>query len=102
MPDTHVNADKRRGGRPSREGAAVPVRPTPDPDDVVVRPNGGTRSTVYMVGTPSHPDQFIVCARVDAVLHARAYARERQVRAWFADGDDMVLLGTFRREKRSS
>jgi hypothetical protein len=70
----------------------------PDEDDVVVRQKRGNPSTVYLLGTPSAPDQFILRTRDEAVSQALAFAKRHQVRAWFARGDDeFVLLGTFRK-----
>ena len=69
----------------------------PDHDDVVIRQKRSNPSTVYLLGTPSAPDQFIVHASRFAAL---AYAKRQHVRAWFAKGDDaFVLLGTFRAEQ---
>ena len=71
----------------------------PDSDDVVVRQKHGNPSIVYLLGTPSAPDQFIVRTRDEAVSQAVAFAKRQRVRAWFANGDDtFVLLGTFRTE----
>lgn len=71
----------------------------PDTDDVVVRQKRGNPSTVYLLGTSSAPDQFIVRTRDEAVSQALAYAKHQHVRAWFAKGDeDFMLLGTFRKE----
>lgn len=75
----------------------------PNNDDVVVWQKGGNPSIVYLLGTPSAPDQFIVHTRNEAVSRALAYAKRQQVRAWFANGNDtFVLLGTFRDEKVES
>jgi hypothetical protein len=69
----------------------------PDPDDVVVRLKRGNPSTVYLLGTPSAPDQYAIRTRDEAVSQAVAFAKRQQVRAWFTSGnDDFVLLGTFR------
>lgn len=71
----------------------------PDPDDVVIRQRHGNGSTVYLLGTPSALNQFILRTREEAVSHALAYATYQHVRAWFDDGhDNFVLLGTFRRD----
>ena len=71
----------------------------PDKNDVIVREKRGNPSVVYLLGTLSAPDQFIVRTRAEAVSKAMAYAKHQQVRAWFHDGaDDFVLLGTFRTE----
>jgi Protein of unknown function (DUF2934) len=73
----------------------------PDRDDVVIRQRHGNPSTVFLLGTPAAPDQFIVRARDQAVSQALAYARQQHARAWFAKGDaDFVLLGTFRNGQR--
>ena len=69
----------------------------PDSDDVVVRQSRGNPSIVYVLGTPSAPDQFVLRTRDEAVSQAVAFARRQRVRAWFANGDDtFMLLGTFR------
>jgi UDP-2,3-diacylglucosamine pyrophosphatase LpxH len=71
----------------------------PREDDVVIREKHGNPSTVYLLGTPSAPDQFVLRTREEAVAQALAYATRQHVRAWFAKGnDDFVLLGTFRDE----
>lgn len=71
----------------------------PSQDDVVIREKHGNPSTVYLLGTPSAPDQFVLRTREEAVAQALAYAARQHVRAWFAKGnDDFVLLGTFRDE----
>ena len=72
----------------------------PLPDDVVIRQKHGNPSIVFVLGTPSTPDQFILRTRDEAVSQALAYAKRQHVRAWFAKGDDdFVLLGTFREEQ---
>jgi len=71
----------------------------PDNDDVIVREKRSNPKTVYLLGTPSAPDQFILPTRGEAVAQATAFAKRQGVRAWFANGDhDFVLLGTFRKE----
>ena len=71
----------------------------PDKDDVVIRQKVGNPSAVYVLGTPSGPDQFTVRTRDEAVEQAIAFAKHQCVRAWFANGNDtFVLLGTFRQE----
>jgi hypothetical protein len=71
----------------------------PEEGDVVVRQKRGNPGTLYLLGTPSTPDQFTLRTRDEAVSQALAFARRQQVRAWFANGDDeFVLLGTFRKE----
>ncbi len=71
----------------------------PHQDDVVIRQRHGNPSVVFLLGTPSAPDQFILHTRDEAVSQALAYAKRQHVRAWFAKGDnDFVLLGTFREE----
>ena len=73
----------------------------PDKNDVVIRQKHGNPSTVYVLGTPSSPDQFTLRTRDEAVAQALAYAKRQHLRAWFANGDDdFVLLGTFQEEKR--
>jgi hypothetical protein len=75
----------------------------PDSDDVVIRAKHGNPSTVFVLGTPAAPDQFMLHTRDQAVSQALAYARRQHVRAWFAKGDaDFVLLGTFRSEQKES
>ena len=74
--------------------------PHPDEADVIIRQRHGNPSTVFVLGTPSTPDQFILRTRDEAVSQALAYARRQHVRAWFAKGDDdFVLLGTFREQQ---
>jgi hypothetical protein len=73
--------------------------PSPDSDDVIVRVKRRNPSTVFVLGTPTTPDQFIVRSREEAVSQAVAYARRQRVRAWFSGDDGFVLLGTFRSEK---
>ena len=68
----------------------------PNKDDVVIRQKHGNPSTVFLLGTPAAPDQFILRSRDEAVSQALAYAKRQHVHAWFANGDDdFVLLGTF-------
>ena len=74
--------------------------PLPDEYDVVIRQRHGNPSIVFVLGTPSTPDQFILRTKDEAVSQALAYAKRQHVRAWFAKGDDdFVLLGTFREEQ---
>ena len=71
----------------------------PDKNDVVIRQRHGNPFIVFVLGTLSTPDQFILRTRDEAVSQALAYAKRQHVRAWFAKGDDdFVLLGTFREE----
>ena len=71
----------------------------PDKDDLVIRQKRSNPSTVFLLGIPAAPDQFILRTREKAVSQALAYAKHEHVRAWFAKGDeDFVLLGTFREE----
>lgn len=69
-----------------------------DPDDVIVRPRRGNPHLVYLVGTKTTPDQYVVQTREAAVAQAVAFAKRHEVRAWWVnEGDDTaVLLGTFR------
>ena len=72
----------------------------PDQDDVVVRERRGNPHVVYLLGTPTTPDQFSLRTREAAVTQAVAFARRQRVRAWFANGDNTyLLLGTFRVDK---
>lgn len=72
----------------------------PDKNDVVIRQRHGNPSIVFVLGTPSTPDQFILRTRDEAVSQALAYAKRQHAGAWFAKGDDdFVLLGTFREEQ---
>ena len=74
--------------------------PLPDEDDVVIGTRDGNPSLVFVLGTPTTPDQFILRTRDEAVSQALAYAKRQHVRAWFAKGDDdFLLLGTFREEQ---
>jgi hypothetical protein len=52
----------------------------PDKDDVVVRQRRGNPHVVYLLGTPTTPDQFSLRTREEAVSQAVAFAR-RQRRA---------------------
>ena len=70
----------------------------PDQDDVVVRERRGNPHVVYLLGTPTTPDQFSLRTREEAVTQAVAFARRQRVRAWFANGT-FLLLGTFREDK---
>lgn len=71
----------------------------PEDGDVVVRQKRGNAGTVYLLGTPTAPEQFTLRTRDEAVSQAIAFAKRQQVRAWFANGDDeFVLLGTFRKD----
>ena len=71
----------------------------PGEDDVVIRQKRGNPSIVYLLGTPSAPDQFILRTRDEAVSQGLAYAKAHHVRAWLTRGeDDFVLLGTFQAE----
>ena len=71
----------------------------PDKDDVVVRQRRGNPHTVYLLGTPTTPDQFSLRTREEAVTHAVAFARRQHLRAWFDNGDNtFLLLGTFRED----
>jgi hypothetical protein len=72
----------------------------PHNDDVVVRQEHGNPSTVYLLGTPSAPDHFVVRTRDDAVAQALRFAKYQHMAAWFVeDGTDAILLGTFRKER---
>ena len=71
----------------------------PDKDDVVVRQRRGNPHTVYLLGTPTTPDQFSLPTREEAVTQAVTFARRQHVRAWFDNGDNtFLLLGTFRED----
>lgn len=71
----------------------------PDKDDVVGRQRRGNPHVVYLLGTPTTPDQFGLRTREEAVTQAVAFARRQRVRAWFDNGDNtFVLLGTFRED----
>jgi hypothetical protein len=69
----------------------------PDHTDVVVRQKRGNSTAV--LGTLSTPAQFQIRTRDKAVGQALAFAKHQHVRAWFANDDDFVLLGTFRQEQ---
>ena len=72
----------------------------PDNTDVVVRQKRGNPTAV--LGTLSAPAQFQVRTRDKAVGQALAFAKHQHMRAWFANDDDFVLLGTFRKDKVES
>jgi hypothetical protein len=50
----------------------------PDEGDVVVRQKHGNPSTVYLLGTPSAPEQFILRTRDEAVSQALAFAKRQR------------------------
>ena len=84
----------------TRPKGRTDLMPLPDEYDVVIRQRHGNPSIVFVLGTPSTPDQFILRTRDEAVSQALAYAKRQHVRAWFAKGDDdFVLVGTFREEQ---
>ena len=65
----------------------------------MVRQRRDNPHTVYLLGTPTTPDQFSLRTREEAVTQAIAFARRQRVRAWFDKGDDsFLLLGTFRKD----
>ena len=69
----------------------------PSQDDVLVRQRRGNPRTVYLLGTPSAPDQLIGPTRDEAVAQALAFAKRQRVRAWCDQGNgSFILLGTFR------
>ena len=68
----------------------------PDNTDVVVRQKRGNPTAV--LSTTSAPAQFKFPTRDKAVALALAFAKRQHVRAWFANDDDFVLLGTFRKD----
>lgn len=69
----------------------------PEPADVVV--HRGTADAVYLIGTRSTPDQYIVHVRDNAVAEAITFAKRLRVRAWFTkDAEVFELLGAFRDE----
>jgi hypothetical protein len=71
----------------------------PDKDDVVIRQRRGNPHTIYLLGTPTTPDQFSLSTREEAVTQSVAFARQQRVRAWFDNGDNtFLLLGTFRED----
>jgi len=72
----------------------------PDNDDVVVRQERGSPSTVYLLGTPSAPDHFVVRTRDDAVAQTLRFAKHRHVAAWFVEnGTDKPVGGIAGTEK---
>lgn len=69
----------------------------PAANDVVVRQEVIQRTTLYVLRTPSCPDQLHVCSREAACAHALAFARFAHLAAWFEDeAGGHVLLGSFR------
>ena len=75
----------------------------PNQDDVVVRQKGGNPGVIFVLGTPPAPEQFTLRTRDEAVARALAFAKRQHVCAWFANGgDELVLLGTFRKETLKS
>ncbi len=72
----------------------------PSKDDVVVLRKACDVGAIFMLGTPPVPEQFTVPNREDAVAQALAYAERQGVGAWLGNGgDELVLLGTFRKER---
>jgi hypothetical protein len=69
----------------------------PDQDDVVIRPKAGDPGAIFALGTPPAPEQFTLRTRDEAVAQAMAFAKRQRVCAWFTNGDELVLLGTFRK-----
>ena len=67
----------------------------PDNDDVIVRRKLDGSTLVYVLRTHWSPDQVGLSTREEAVSQALAYAKRHHVRAWFAEDEDFVLLGTF-------
>jgi protein involved in polysaccharide export with SLBB domain len=52
----------------------------PDQDDVVVCHRRGNPQVVYVLGTPTTPEQFSLRTREEAVTQAVAFARRQCVR----------------------
>ena len=64
----------------------------PIPTDVVVAEHGSNPHTIYSVGTPATPDQFVADTREEAILMAKRYARNTRVRAWFQAPNGTLTL----------
>jgi hypothetical protein len=63
-------------------------------DDVVVQQRHRDSPTIFLLGTPAAPDQFIIRSWEGAVSQAIAYAAHQRVCAWYAKGDgEFVRLG---------
>lgn len=74
----------------------------PAANDVVVRQKVIQRATLYVLRTPSCPDQLHLRSREAAVAHALAFARFAHLAAWFEDeAGGHVLLGSFRQAANS-
>lgn len=74
----------------------------PAANDVVVRQRVIQRATLYVLRTPSCPDQLHLRSREAAFAHALAFARFGHLDAWFEDeAGGLVLLGSFRRAANS-
>lgn len=74
----------------------------PARNDVVVRQKVIQRATLYVLRTPSCPDQIHLRSRDAAFAHALAFARFAHLDAWFEDeAGGLVLLGSFRRAASS-
>lgn len=74
----------------------------PAANDVVVRQKVIQRATLYVLRTPSCPDQLQLRSREAACAHAVAFARFAHIDAWFEDeADGLVLLGSFRQAASS-
>ena len=75
----------------------------PAPDDVVVHQKRDHPGAMFVLGTPTAPDQVTLPTCDQAVAQALAFAKWERVGAWFTSGgDELVLLGTFRQETAES
>ena len=61
-----ANSDMRRGC-PSREGAVMPMRTTPEDGDIVVRQETRDGTVVYVLHTAPGPDQYMLTTLEEAV-----------------------------------
>jgi hypothetical protein len=77
-------ADMGRG-RPSRDGAVMPTRTTPEDGDIVVREELLGETPVYVLHIAPGADQDEFCRREEGIAEALALGERHHVRAWLAD-----------------
>ncbi|MBZ5560445.1 MAG: hypothetical protein LAO77_24585 [Acidobacteriia bacterium] len=64
--------------------------------DIVVRQETRKQTCIYILRIDPGEDQLCFWTRDEAVAQAVAFAKRQHARAWFADRDHLVLLGSFR------
>ena len=92
----NANSEMRRG-LPSRDGDVMPMRTTPENNDIVVQEEKWEGKRVYVLHIAPGADQCVLRTREEAVAQAVAFAKREHVRAWLTDeGYDFTLLEDFR------